>query len=287
MRRSTNLDRDTDAPPASNEPRIRPPLKWAGGKYQILNRIRERLPAGHRLVEPFVGSGAVFLNTHYDRYLLNDINTDLIGFYKALKKEGDAFIEYARQFFTDKTNRETVFYKLRNDFNATSDALYKAALFLYINKHGYNGLIRYNASGALNVPFGRYKRPYYPEKEMRVFLKKARKASFSNKDFKKIMLATKPGDVVYCDPPYVPLSRTANFTAYSAAGFGQQEQLRLAELAEELAGRGVPVLISNHYTDFTATAYQNAEQFRFPVRRLISCNGSKRKPTLEVLAAYY
>lgn len=269
-----------------SETKIRSPLKWPGGKYQILDRICDQLPPGDRLIEPFAGSGVVFLNTSYKRYLLNDINKDLISFFKITKREGDEFIAYAKKLFTAKNNSEKVYYRFREQFNTTDDPRRKAALLLYINKHGYNGLIRYNASGGLNVPFGRYKKPYFPEKELRHFITKSKRAAFQNKDFETIMRNAKKGDVIYCDPPYVPLTQTANFTTYSAGGFSMDDQLRLVAVAEETAKRGIPVLISNHYTPFTAEAYMNAELHTFQVRRMISRNGNQRNKAAEVLAVY-
>lgn len=268
-------------------PRIRPPLKWAGNKFQILERINAKLPAGKRLIEPFSGSAALFLNTDFDRYLLNDINSDLIHFYKTLQSEGRAFIDYAKHLFTSDNNAEEAYYDLREQFNDTDNARLKAALFLYINKHGYNGLCRYNASGRLNVPFGRYKRPYFPEKELLYFFEKSRKnVTFENKSFEAVMKNAREGDVVYCDPPYVPLSDTANFTAYSAGGFSMHQQKQLAELAEQLAQNGISVLISNHYTSVTKSIYSGAIKYKFDVRRTISCDGTQRNMAREVLAVF-
>lgn len=271
-----------------NTKKIRPPLKWAGGKYRILADIRKMLPEGKRLIEPFVGSGVVFLNTKYDRYTLNDKNQDLITYYKTLKKEGSQFIDYCRQFFHQKFNNADKYYQLREEFNQPVDDLQKSALFLYLNKHGYNGLCRYNKSGNFNVPFGRHKNTYFPEQEMRLFWKKSKRAALICKDFEVIMRAAQPGDVIYCDPPYVPLSDTSNFTAYSAGGFDAMEQKRLASLAKEISGKGVPVLISNHFTSFTKEIYSDAtkQNKKLSVRRLISCNGSKREHVKEILALY-
>jgi len=120
----------------------RPFLKWAGNKYQILSRIVQELPQGSRLIEPFAGSGAVFLNTDFDRYLINDINPDLIGLFETLKQRGEAFIDYAAGFFTPRYNGEKAYYRLRDRFNRTRDVSEKSALFLYLNRHGYNGLCR-------------------------------------------------------------------------------------------------------------------------------------------------
>jgi len=265
---------------------VRPFLKWAGNKFRIVERVRARLPEGRRLVEPFVGSGAVFLNTDYPHYLLSDSNADLITLYTTLQEEGPAFIEFCRELFTAENNRETAYYALREAFNTSDDPRLRAALFVYLNRHGYNGLCRYNKKGRFNVPFGRYKRPYFPADEMHAFHHSARKARFLHETFVTAMERTQHGDVVYCDPPYVPLSHSANFTAYSAGGFDLEEQTTLAHLAGRLAARGVPVLISNHQTEFTERVYAGAAISSFQVQRLISCNGEKRSMAGELLALF-
>ena len=199
---------------------MKPFLKWAGGKLRIVDRIKALLPPGQRLVEPFVGSGALFLNTDYAAYLLADANADLINLYQQLQQGGQPFIDYCASFFTAANNDEATFYTLRRHFNQTGDPLAKAALFVYLNKHCYNGLCRYNGRGEFNVPFGRYKQPYFPAVELAAFQQKAQSATFVVQDFVTTMNAAQPDDVVYCDPPYTPLSATANFTSYSADGFG-------------------------------------------------------------------
>ena len=265
---------------------MKPFLKWAGNKYKIVERIKALLPPGERLVEPFVGSGALFLNTDYPSYLLTDTNADLIHLYQHLQQEGQAFIEYCRPLFTPETNDKERYYALRNEFNSTTDLRRKSAIFLYMNKHGYNGLCRYNMKGGFNVPFGRYKRPYFPETEMHHFAQKAQYAIFQHTTFAVTMAACQPGDIVYCDPPYVPLSDTANFTSYSANGFGWAEQTELARQAAKLAKRGIPVIISNHNTEQVRKAYEAAEIETFEVRRFISCNGNKRINASELLALF-
>ncbi|GJM41168.1 MAG: site-specific DNA-methyltransferase (adenine-specific) [Ardenticatenaceae bacterium] len=251
-----------------------------------MERIKALLPPGKRLVEPFVGSGALFLNSNYPRYLLTDANADLITLYQHLQEEGDAFINYCRPFFTPETNDKDRYYALRNEFNSTTDTRRKSAIFLYMNKHGYNGLCRYNLRGRFNVPFGRYKRPYFPDAEMRHFFKAAKRATFQHGNFLETMAACQPGDIVYCDPPYVPLSSTANFTSYSANGFGWAEQQKLARQATQLAQRGIPVIISNHDTKEVREAYEFATIESFEVRRFISCNGDKREKAAELLALF-
>lgn len=266
----------------------RPFLKWAGNKFRIMDKIHNMLPTGgKRLIEPFAGSAAVFLNTDYDRYLVSDSNPDLINLYNTLKKEGPGFIKYCKRYFTDKNNTPEKYYYFREQFNKTTDIRKRSALFIYLNRHGYNGLCRYNAKGGFNVPFGRYKRPYFPEKEMLFFAAKAKRATFKVSSFENIISNAKQGDVIYCDPPYVPLSSSANFTTYSAGGFSMREQQQLAELAQQTSQRGIPVLISNHKTTDTDQIYQSAKQHDyFTVRRYISCNGKKRNVAGEVLALF-
>lgn len=206
-------------------------LKWAGGKYSLVEHIQARLPQANKLIEPFVGAGSVFLNTQYKRYLLNDINPDLINLYNFLKVQPDAIIHDARSFFNGERNDEKMYYALREEFNATEDEYYRAILFLYLNRHGYNGLCRYSLAGRFNVPFGRYKKPYFPEHEMFVFAEKAQKATFTCLPFEKVFTRARRGNVIYCDPPYAPISKTAAFTSYAARSFGQDAQEKLAELA--------------------------------------------------------
>jgi DNA adenine methylase len=264
----------------------RPFLKWAGNKYPILPRIIEQLPEGEQLIEPFVGSAAVFLNTDYKRYLLNDINPDLINLYRILSAQGEDFIDRAQALFIPQNNTEQVYYALRRRFNTLDDPTEKAALFVYLNRHAYNGLCRYNASHEFNVPFGRYRRPYFPRQEMRVFQAKAQYAELLCGDFKEVMSQAQHGAVVYADPPYVPLNATSSFTSYSSSEFGVREQSELAEKAEELARGGIPVLISNHNTSFTRQAYRNARRVYFEVQRFISCKGDQRHKVSELLALF-
>lgn len=267
-------------------PRIRPFLKWAGGKLQIIKQIQDNLPEGKRLIEPFVGSGSVFLNTNYKKFLLADINPDLINLFTYLKFEQDDFIYFCKQFFNPELNIKSAFLSLRSEFNSTNDKRLKAALFLYLNRHGFNGLMRYNGSGKFNTAFGAYDKPYFPENEMRVFCQKAENAEFKCADYRAIMEEATTGDVVYCDPPYVPLSETANFNQYHSILFGQEDQKHLVELAKKLAAKGVPVILSNHDTDFIQHLYQGSNIVSFDVQRNISCNGSSRSRAREVLALF-
>ena len=246
------------------------------------------LQPGNRLIEPFVGSGAVFLNTDYHSYLLADANPDLIVLYTQLLEEGTGFIRYCRNFFNGRRNNSDYYYAYRDEFNKTRNARRKAALFLYLNRHGYNGLCRYNGKGMFNTPFGRYDRPYFPEQEMLAFVRRTGRVTLQHNPFDVSMVGAQPGDVVYCDPPYVPLSDTAHFTDFHAGGFTWDDHVRLADIAGELASRRVQVVISNHDTSETRELYSSrgARLSCFKVRRHISSDGSNRKEVSELLAEF-
>ncbi|GAA0482895.1 MULTISPECIES: adenine-specific DNA-methyltransferase [Tatumella] len=262
-------------------------LKWAGGKYHLLDDIRRCLPEGDCLVEPFVGAGSVFLNTDYQNYQLADINSDLINLYNIIKTNSTSFIADARRLFTAEENKSEAYYAHRVEFNLSRDAYHRALLFLYLNRHGYNGLCRYNLRGEFNVPFGRYQKPYFPEAELLWFAERAQKATFVCQSYGPTMREASSGCVVYCDPPYAPLSATANFTAYHTNSFSLHEQIHLAELAEELAKeRSVPVLISNHDTELTQQWYNAAVKHIVKARRSISRNVNGRTKVNEILALY-
>ena len=264
----------------------RPFLKWAGNKYRIITQLQQILPTGRRLIEPFLGSAAVFLNTDYQRNLLADNNADLIQLYQFLQNDSEAFIKYSRQFFDIRFNEAEEFYSLREQFNNSTEAWQRAALFLYLNKHCYNGLCRYNSQGEFNVPFGRYKKPYFPEQEMRYFAKKSKNARFIQADFVQTLKQAQSGDIVYCDPPYAPLSATANFTNYSGAVFDEAAQTELAELAQDLAKKSITVVLSNHDTPLTRKLYHQAQIHTLRVKRSISRNAEARATVKEIIAVF-
>lgn len=265
---------------------MKPFLKWAGNKFQIIERIKSVLPAGSRLIEPFAGSAAVFLNTNYPDNLVADSNIDLIQTYLYLQKEGQKFITDCEQFFIPENNHAERFYELREQFNTSNDMRLKSTLFIYLNKHCFNGLCRYNSKGIFNTPFGKYTKPYFPRQEMEYFSQKSSTAKFIHSDFTATFAQAKPNDIIYCDPPYVPLSKTANFTNFISGGFGIEQQQQLADLANGTAKNGITVVISNHQTEFTEQIYKNAKLITFPVQRHISANANNRNKANEVLAIF-
>jgi len=263
-------------------------LKWAGGKSKLLPTILPLLK-GNRLIEPFMGSGVVFLNSEQTDVLVNDFNSDLINVFQQIQKHPTRLINELKPLFL-VGNTEEDYIKYRAEFNSlTNQTLRKAALFIYLNRHCFNGLCRYNASNNFNVPYGRYDKPYLPEQEIKIITDKLKNINiqYSVGDFTNVMLSAIPGDVIYCDPPYVPLSDTASFTAYAATGFTIDQQNQLASLAETLQKKGIKVIISNHDTDFTREIYKNASDIKtIDVHRSISANGSNRKKVQELIAIY-
>jgi len=266
--------------------RTRPFLKWPGGKTRLLPHLLPLFSEKTQLCEPFLGSGAVFLNTQYPHYRLNDKNKDLITLYRVLQKNQENFIDSVAGFFKSKFNESKQFYALREKFNASRCDEERSRLFIYLNRHGFNGLCRYNQSGGLNVPFGSHDKPYFPEKEMRAFYQKAQQAEFTCEDFEVVLKNIRRQSVIYCDPPYVPLSASANFTAYTQFGFSFQEQAKLAGRAKSLADKGHTVIISNHDNDVTRQLYEGAKLIQISVPRLIGADASKRKAVNELIAVF-
>jgi DNA adenine methylase len=262
-------------------------LKWAGGKFKLVDAITRHLPSGQRLVEPFVGAGSVFLNTDYPNYLLCDINQDLIDLYQIIQREPERYIGAVGELFIPAMNASEAFYRVRDKFNRSRSAFDRAVSFLYLNRHGFNGLCRYNRRGAFNVPFGSYKKPYFPEQEIRAFAQKAARAEFVCTGYEQAFAQIQSGDVVYCDPPYAPLSTTASFTTYVGAGFSLDDQAILARCSRTTAlDKGIPVVISNHDIALTRELYRGAKMETVSVQRNISQKGSARNKVNELIALY-
>lgn len=261
----------------------RPFLKWAGGKAKQAERIAALLPSAKTLVEPFVGAGAIFLNTEYDHYVLSDINPDLINTFVQLQADPAGFIDATAGYFTPEHNNADKFLELRAVFNTTDNLFLKAVLFVYLNRHCFNGLCRYNQSGGFNVSFGKYTAPMFPGEELKAFAAKLARAEVYCRGFEETFLNLPSNAVMYCDPPFVALSDTAYFTAYSADGFAPEQQQLLAALASNCP---IPVLVSNHDTPVTRDLYRKATISAFDVQRNISQKGDSRGKAKELLALF-
>lgn len=260
----------------------KPFLKWAGRKTKLMPKLLPLFKEAGVFVEPFVGSGAVWINTEYDNYVLCDVNKDLINLYNILKQEGRGFIAYCKEYFTLENREKERYYQLRTLFNNTQDTREKSALFVYLNRHCFNGLCRYNSKNEFNVPQGSYKTIYFPEKEMLEFHEKSQRAEFKTLDFRELFKSIENhGAMVYCDPPYIPLSKESSFTAYSKGGFSYEDQKDLKSCAEKSESI---VVISNSDTELTRRLYSNFEMITVEVNRSIGSKAASRKKVTEIIA---
>ncbi|OOF35830.1 Dam family site-specific DNA-(adenine-N6)-methyltransferase [Rodentibacter heidelbergensis] len=275
--------------PIKSKIKHRPFLKWAGGKFRLTDEINKAFPKKKQcLVEPFVGAGAVFLNTHFERYILADINPDLINLFNLVKENVEGYIEACKPLFdAPNANTPEYYYAKRQQFNESSDPFERAVIFLYLNRFGFNGLCRYNSKNEFNVPFGAYKTHYFPENELRYFAHKAQSAVFFCGDFQETFELADQTSVIYCDPPYAPLHQHTNFTGYAGNDFGLTHQRTLAEAAKKIQKeKQIPVLISNHDTKFTREIYKGAKFKAVKVQRSISQNSAKRVKVKELIAIF-
>jgi DNA adenine methylase len=290
----------------------RPLLKWAGGKRQLLPYLRRFYPpAFNRYLEPFFGSGAVFFDLHAagrlrDRdVVLIDSNADLIGCYETVRSQPEAVgRELERLAAAHARAGQAQYYAVRDEqFNPIRDRLSAgdgriaytpqlAAMLIYLNRTGFNGLFRVNARGAFNVPAGRYDRPRIADRGKLTRVADALSSprlTLKYGSFESIEHIARPGDFVYFDPPYAPLSRTASFTSYTGSGFSAEDQQRLQRLTIVLAARGCFVLLSNSTADEIATLYERNDEtravglraIRVPARRAINSNAARRGPVEE------
>jgi DNA adenine methylase len=262
-----------------------PFLKWAGGKRQLLPRILERVPSRVRTYyEPFVGGGAVFFalaaEHRFDRAVLGDANRELVACYEALRDDVEAVIRALRRYKYDKV----VYYRVRGQDPAALAPAARAARLIYLNRCGYNGLYRVNRAGVFNVPFGRYVNPVICDVgKLRAASRALAGVRLESQDFARTLRGARPGDFVYLDPPYVPLSPTSSFTAYARTPFGAAEQSRLAATLRDLGARRVPALLSNSDCAETRTLYDAALSEPVPVRRAINSVASGRGSVGELL----
>lgn len=264
----------------------RPIFKWAGGKFSVMDVLNEHLPHGKRLIEPFVGGGSIFTNAGYKQNLLNDVNGHLINFYQVLQRDGHALIALAHQYFRDYNTAEA-FLKVRRIFNERAyDDRHFAAAFLYLNRHAFNGLVRYNLSGEYNVGYGKYKAPRFPLEEMETFLGAANSTEFVCGDFAGVISQAHDGDVVFCDPPYEPMPGKNGFTSYSGHTFCFEEQERLVSSLVAAHTRGAKVLITNSGAPKILELYRRNgfDIHQLQARRSVSCKSGSRETANDVLA---
>lgn len=269
----------------------RPFLKWVGGKGQLLPQLRARFeaisPEG-RYHEPFVGGGALFFELRRGGLLgrkqawLSDTNPRLIETYVAVRDETDALIELLR---AHKARHDKEYYYAVRASEPDSPVA-RAARVIYLNKTCYNGLYRENSRGEFNTPIGKYKNPQIcDEPNLRACAAALAQARVAPRSFESVLDHAKPGDFVYFDPPYHPVSETASFTSYARDGFGEADQRRLAEVFAALAARGTHVLLSNSHTPLILDLYKDFTITPVDAIRSVNSKADRRGAVLEVLVS--
>lgn len=274
---------------------IKPFVKWVGGKRQLLPEIQERVPYRYTTYyEPFVGGGAVFLNEQPKKAVLNDFNEELINTYKVIQNDVEDLIKELK--IHAEHNSEDYFYKIRaldrkSEYTELS-LVKKAARLIYLNKTCYNGLYRVNQAGFFNTPFGRYKNPNIVNKYALRTLNKYfnnNDITFKSGDFEEALKGIRKEAFVYLDPPYAPLSTTANYTGYTLAGFSTEDQIRLKNQCDKLNEKGVNFLLSNSNVPLIRDLYDEKD-YKIEIvgaKRSVNSKGYKRGEVEEVLIRNY
>ncbi len=249
------------------------------------------LPAGldkMRHVEPFVGGGALFFSRSPKRALLHDINPSLVATYTAIRDEVDGVIAGLERL-ASKHSKER-YYQVRERYNAGRrlGPSTRAAMFIYLNKTCFNGLHRVNRKGEFNVPVGSYKNPkILDEGALRTASRALASAELACEGFEGLLERGKPGDFVYFDPPYEPVSDTASFTSYSRDGFNRADQTRLRDVYRALDRRGCKLMLSNSDVPFIRDLYRDFRIDTVAAPRAINCNAAKRGKVAEVVVRNY
>ena len=283
---------------------IKPFIKWAGGKSQIIDYIDKNLPSEINneittYIEPFIGGGAVLFhilkNYSFDRIIINDINEDLILTYKVIKNNVNDLIEELtnlRDSFLslDSENREKLYYEIRDQFNFKEvDKVKRASQFIFLNKLCYNGLYRVNKNGKFNVPYGKYKNPSIFDKTNLIGISELLSdVDIYCNDFEKMERFADENTFIYLDPPYRPVSPTSSFTSYTKSSFNDNDQIRLSKFFKRCDNRGSKLMLSNSYSiDFFKKLYDGYIIKKIPAKRMINCKGDKRSSVFELLIMNY
>lgn len=262
---------------------IAPFVKWAGGKRQLLTQIKERMPENYnKYYEPFVGGGAVTFELLPENAVINDINKALINAYKKIADKPKEFLKQIKKLDEQMwEDGKAYYYSLREHYN---DKLMKeefdielAALFVFINKHCFNGLYRVNGKGLFNVPYNNSRRKSYDEDMIMAISEYLKNVTIMEGDFQAACKEAKRGDFVFIDSPYAPLNPTS-FESYTKEGFDVESHKRLAALFNELTERGCYCMLTNHNTDLINELYSN-KGYKIDVvtvKRMINSDATNR-----------
>jgi DNA adenine methylase len=268
-------------------------LKWVGGKRKLAAEIVSVFPQQFgTYFEPFVGGASVFLEALPSRAQLSDLNSSLINYYIQLRDNPgpliDSCLDLESTFndLRDQNDRKSFYLRVRDDFNQdlAKEGLANATQFLFLNKTGFNGMYRENSKSEFNIPFNnKIKLRLFEEEQFLLNSKVLQGVSLINSNYREAVAAAQAGDLVYFDPPYVPLSSTSAFVDYTNSSFGHLTQVELRDTAQELVSRGVFVVLSNSYCETVETLYKDFELRPVDVTRSIAADGKARGKILEYL----
>lgn len=269
-------------------PPPRPFVKWVGGKRQLLDVLHAAAPSDFgRYFEPFIGGGAFLFSQLPDRANISDANAELINCYQVVRDDVEALIRSLRRH----KNEEVHFYAVRAKKISKMTPVQRASRFIFLNKTCFNGLYRENKSGQFNTPFGRYEKPKIVDTENLLAISEYLQTydvEINCSGYQTVLEKALPGDYVYFDPPYVPMTKTANFASYVKGGFGLKDQEELAATFAELTKKGVLVMLSNSNTQIIHDLYKDFNIQIIHAARSINCKGGKRgKEANEVLITNY
>ena len=271
---------------------VAPVVKWVGGKRQLLEEFEPLLPKRiASYCEPFLGGGALLFNLQPATAYVNDVNIELIQMYEVIRDNVEALISSLEKH----KNESVYFYAVRDwdrnkEFYSSLSKIERASRILYLNKTCYNGLFRVNNAGEFNTPFGYYKNPNIINaptlRAVSAYFQNANIA-FSSCDYAEVLEKIPKGTFVYLDPPYDPVSDTANFTGYAKGGFTREEQIRLRECCDKLTQRGIKFMLSNSSTDFIHEQYSKYNIITVNANRAINSVATKRGYVEEVVVRNY
>jgi DNA adenine methylase len=264
---------------------IKPFLKWAGGKQQLLGYLRQFIPKHYnRYFEPFVGSGALFFDIQPDKATIADINSELVNCYVVVKENVEELIEDLRKY----SNSSEYFYKIRSQNPTILSNIERASRFIFLNRTCFNGLYRENKKGEFNVPFGSYKNPdIIQEEKLKIASIALKGVTILEADYKTALKDAKKGDFIYLDPPYFPLGGYSDFKRYHRVFFEKEDHEALANQFEILDKKGCYVMLSNSDTSITRNLYSKWRVSTVQARRLINCDATKRGEITELVVVNY
>lgn len=278
----------------SKKAELTPILKWVGGKRQSLDIILPLIPKKYSTYyEPFVGGGAVFFSLQPRKAVINDINDELMNVYQVIRSDAQGLLEKLAE--AAENHSEDFYYKVRErdrnqDIYNRLSAIDKAARTIYLNKTCYNGLYRVNTDGKFNTPYGKYKNPNIINRDtilnLHAYLNKAN-VQIRCDDYRRVLSTARRGAFVYFDPPYMPISETANFTSYTADGFDIEQQVMLKQTCDDLTRRGIKFLLSNANTWIIRQLYRKYKIKIIKAKRAINSVADKRGAVEEVLVKNY